>query len=79
MGGRRSANSPGNPAQQRRKTGTWCHSWQIGNPVWTLDLAMTIEGRIDRNYLPTRNLLNDRLVLQPAARPEHENAWLEYA
>jgi len=65
-----------NPADQPRKTGTWCHSWQIGNPVWALDLAMTLEGRIDRNYLPTRNLVNARLVLQPGTRPEHEKAWL---
>jgi hypothetical protein len=40
---------------------------------------MTLEGRIDRNYLPTRQLVNDRLVLQPGKRPEHENAWIENA
>ena len=67
--------SQGRPEQST----VWCHSWQIGNPVWTLDLAMTLEGRVDRNYLPTRKLVNDRLVLQPGKRPEHENAWIENA
>ncbi|HOC55265.1 MAG TPA: hypothetical protein PKI20_06570 [Verrucomicrobiota bacterium] len=39
-------------------------------------LAMTLEGRIDRNYLPTRKLANDRLVLQPGKRPTSEDAWI---
>jgi len=39
---------------------------------------MTLEGRIDRNHLPTRKLVNDPLVLQPGKRPEHENAWIEH-
>lgn len=64
---------------QAKKTGTWAHSWHIGNPVWTLDFAMTLEGRIDRDYLPTRKIVNGRLVLQPGKRPEHESDWLDPA
>ena len=32
------------PASQATKIGWWNHSWHIGNPAWTRDLAMTIEG-----------------------------------
>lgn len=62
---------------QPRKTGTWAHSWHIGNPTWTLDFAMTLEGRIDRDYLPTREVESGRLQLKPGKRPEQENAWLD--
>ena len=63
------------PAQQAEKVGWWNHSWHIGNPVWTLDLAMTLEGRYDRGVLPTREQRPDGLCLQEGARPEHEASW----
>lgn len=40
---------------------------------------MTLEGRIDRNYLPTREQRGGRLVLREASRPQHEAKWLELA
>ena len=58
--------------------GTFCHSWHIGNRVWTRDFAMTLEGRIDRSSIPTRSLDFARgLVLQDGKRPRNEEAWLE--
>lgn len=65
------------PAAQSNKVGWWNHSWHIGNRVFARDLAMTLEGRIDRNYLPTREQRNGRLVLRDASRPRHEAQWLE--
>jgi hypothetical protein len=38
---------------------------------------MTLEGRIDRNYLPTREQRGRQLVLREAMRPVHEEKWLE--
>jgi pimeloyl-ACP methyl ester carboxylesterase len=58
--------------------GTFCHSWHVGNRIWARDLAMTLEGRIDRNAVPTRRLDSTRgLVLQEGKRPAKEAAWLE--
>jgi len=31
-----------------------CHSWQIGDPVFTEDLAHTLAGNLDRRAVPTR-------------------------
>jgi hypothetical protein len=42
-------------------------------------LAMTLEGRINRNYLPTREQRGGHLVLRGAARPVHEAQWLDLA
>jgi pimeloyl-ACP methyl ester carboxylesterase len=57
--------------------GTFCHSWHIGNPVWTRDFAMTLQGSIDRRDIPTRRFDSQRgLVLQNAPRPANEVAWL---
>jgi pimeloyl-ACP methyl ester carboxylesterase len=57
--------------------GTFCHSWHIGNPVFARDLALTLEGRIDRRDIPTRRMDATRgLVLQDAPRPEQEAGWL---
>ena len=44
------------------------HSWQIGDPVFTQDLALTLNGDLDRHAMPTRQKLPDgqfRLI-QPA-------------
>ena len=62
--------------KQTLKFGTWAHSWHIGNPVFALDLAMTLEGRIDRNYLPTRKDVNGELHLQKGSRPRFEQKLL---
>ncbi len=37
---------------------------------------MTLEGRIDRNYLPTREKRGELLVLRDTSRPVHEAKWL---
>lgn len=34
--------------------GTKCHSWHIGNPVFTKDLAQTLAGDRDRSQITTR-------------------------
>ena len=56
--------------------GWWNHSWHIGNRVFARDLAMTLEGRIDRKYLPTREKRGELLVLRDTSRPVHEAKWL---
>ena len=55
--------------------GTFAHSWHIGNRVFTRDLAMTMEGRIDRFAIPTRRRDGDALVLRDAPRPPHYAEW----
>ena len=67
------------PASQATKIGWWNHSWHIGNPVWTRDLAMTIEGRYDRSTLPTREKEADGLYLVEGTRPPFEAQWRELA
>jgi pimeloyl-ACP methyl ester carboxylesterase len=57
--------------------GTFNHSWHIGNRVFARDLAMTLEGGIDRKAIPTRNFREGRLRLQDAPRPRHQKAWDE--
>ncbi len=39
------------------------HSWHIGNPVFTRDMLLTIQG-VDRNSVPTRRLDGANLILQ---------------
>lgn len=36
--------------------GTWAHSWHFGDPGFARDLALTLRGDIDRNFIPTRTL-----------------------
>jgi hypothetical protein len=55
--------------------GDWTHSWYIGNRVFARDLAMTLEGAIDRSAIPTRKLEAGQLVLRDAPRPAHMAAW----
>lgn len=62
------------PATQPR-FGTFNHSWHIGNRVFARDLAMSLEGGIDRLALPTRRPVNGRLILQNAARPKFQENW----
>jgi esterase/lipase superfamily enzyme len=62
-----------------RHVGWFTHSWHIAQPTFCLDLAMTLEGRIDRDYVPTRNRSNGALELQPATRPTFEGEWSRVA
>jgi pimeloyl-ACP methyl ester carboxylesterase len=55
--------------------GTFNHSWHIGNRVFARDLAMTLEGAIDRNAIPTRRQDNGKLVLRDAPRPKYMAKW----
>ncbi len=55
--------------------GNWTHSWHIGNRVFARDLAMTLEGAIDRSAIPTRRLEDGALVLQDSPRPAYMAAW----
>lgn len=62
--------------KQSTFTGTFNHSWHIGDPLFALDLAMTLEGGIDRTVISTRREDGGRLVLTPgASRPEFQAGW----
>lgn len=56
--------------------GTFCHSWHIGDPLWARDFAITLEGKIDRHVIPTRDE-NPRLRLKPdgGTRPVYSADW----
>lgn len=56
-------------------TGTYNHSWYVGDPTFALDLAMTLEGGIDRKVIPTRREENGSLILQKGKRPEFQSEW----
>jgi esterase/lipase superfamily enzyme len=57
-------------------TGTFNHSWHIGDETFALDLALTLEGEIDRMVIPTRRNEDGRLVLVPGQeRPEFQLGW----
>jgi esterase/lipase superfamily enzyme len=55
--------------------GTFNHSWHIGDPVFALDLAMTLEAEIDRVALPTREQSREGLSLKVGQRPTFQMAW----
>jgi len=55
--------------------GTFNHSWHIGDRVFTRDLAMTLEGAIDRQAIPTRNFDGRTLELVDKPRPQHLDQW----
>jgi hypothetical protein len=55
--------------------GTFAHSWHIGDRVFARDLALTLEGRIHRDAIPTRKLVGKALVLQNKPRPTHYASW----
>lgn len=58
--------------------GTFNHSWHIGDPTFALDLAMTLEGEIDRYVIPTRVLDGGTLhLIGGRARPTHQDQWDE--
>ena len=59
-------------------TGTFNHSWHIGDANFALDLALTLEGAIDRQAIPTRRNDRRRLVLVGGqSRPEYQTSWDE--
>ncbi len=45
-------------------TGSFDHSWHIGDKLFAKDLLFTLHGDIDRQFIPTRKLEQDRLVLK---------------
>lgn len=56
--------------------GSWTHSWHIGNRVFARDLAMTMEGAIDRHAITTRERGPDgRMFLADNPRPRHQLSW----
>ena len=55
--------------------GDWTHAWHIGNRVFARDLAMALEGAIDRNAIPTRRNDNGNLTLIDAPRPATMANW----
>jgi esterase/lipase superfamily enzyme len=58
--------------------GTFNHSWHIGDPEFALDLAMTLEGSIDREAIPTRRKVDGELTLLAGqSRPEFQAEWDE--
>lgn len=61
--------------QEQTFFGTFNHSWHIGNRVFARDLAMTLEGAIDRHALPTRVRDEHGLSLQDATRPAFQQFW----
>jgi pimeloyl-ACP methyl ester carboxylesterase len=52
----------------------WTHGWYFSSRIFARDLAMTLEGAIDRNAIPTRKLdAAGNLVLQDEPRPDMAN------
>jgi pimeloyl-ACP methyl ester carboxylesterase len=51
------------------------HSWHIGDRIFARDLAMTLEGAIDRRAIPTRQSRDGRLILSDEPRPPYMDAW----
>jgi pimeloyl-ACP methyl ester carboxylesterase len=53
----------------------WTHSWYFDDRTFARDLALTLEGAIDRQAIPTRRLEHDKLFLQDKPRPLHQALW----
>jgi len=45
--------------RKQRFTGTYAHSWYIGNKVWALDFLYTVASGLDRHVIPTREAAPD--------------------
>lgn len=59
-------------------TGTFNHSWHIGDPEFALDLALTLEGEIDREAISTRRNDHGKLILLSGqSRPSYQSEWNE--
>lgn len=64
--------------KQSKFTGTFNHSWHIGDSVFALDLALTLEGDIDREVIPTRRHgLGGLCLVGGQTRPEFQDGWNE--
>lgn len=63
------------PKSQNGSVGSWPHSWYLNNTVFARDLAMTLEGAIDRHAIPTRLEKDGKLFLQDEPRPKFMAAW----
>lgn len=64
--------------KQSTFTGTFNHSWHIGDPEFSLDLALTLEGGIDREAIPTRRNDKGKLTLIAGqSRPKYQDGWDE--
>jgi pimeloyl-ACP methyl ester carboxylesterase len=55
--------------------GDFGHSWHIGNRVFARDLAMTLEGAIDRKAITTRVFVDGKLSLRDEVRPKFIAKW----
>ncbi len=54
----------------------YTHSWHFRDPRFCLDLALTLEGAIDRAAIPTRTLGAHGLWLnEDGTRPAHQADW----
>jgi len=64
--------------KQSTFTGTFNHSWHIGDSEFALDLALTLEGEIDRQAIPTRRSDQGQLTLIAGQnRPKYQEDWDE--
>lgn len=64
--------------RQSAFVGTFNHSWYIGDPEFALDLALTLEGAIDRQAIPTRRNDQGRLnLIAGQSRPGYQDDWDE--
>lgn len=54
----------------------YCHGWHFKDPRFGLDLALSLEGAIDRNAIPTRDATTRGLVLnETGLRPQAMALW----
>lgn len=54
----------------------YCHSWHFTDPRFGLDLALTLEGAMDRNAIPTRDAGARGLALnETGERPKSMALW----
>jgi pimeloyl-ACP methyl ester carboxylesterase len=58
-----------------QQLGSWSHSWYFTDKTFALDLAMTLEGAIDRDFIPTREERSGALYLKTGKRPAYMSEW----
>lgn len=62
--------------EKSKYVGTFNHSWHIGDELFALDLALTLEGEIDREVIPTRRFEQGQLRLTAGnQRPRFQSQW----
>lgn len=61
--------------KQAPRLGAWTHSWHFSDRLFALDLALAMEGAIDRRAIPTRRATSEGLILHPGQRPAFQNEW----